>query len=597
MRLAPSRRLVRFVALTILVEVAALIGGARWMIHPIRSDGGTWTEYLFFGVYAVVLLLGVGSGMLLLAALTRRLLGPRAEQLLAVALGAITALALFADVVTFHVLGLHPYGQATWTAVSSADVRQHVPGWAFAAVVVLVALAVLVSVSLWGVAGRFETDSRWTRIETGLPLRMPAYFAIGLATFLALDSPDEERVVPRAALPFYGLWIAPVKSYPDARPAYRSGPAPAAPPFTRRPDIIMVLVESLRWDTMTPEVMPALSRIAGRPGCSAAPRHYAGGHLTQYGTFSLLYGIGPYAFLPFMKEGRLSAPLSALRSAGYRLETYDATGLLYYTIAPVVPSQMNRYESFLGRDSLVIQRMTTSLSEPVSAPRFVFGFLYSTHGPYLYPPSFARLPTSGPGVATRTGVVNRYRNAAGYVDALLARLDSVLAPRLADGSAVLVIAGDHGEEFWEHGLLGHAAVQFHDERTRVPLVICFPAARKLDLTLSSHADIFPTLFDWMGAAGWDSTQLTGRSLLESSPEKVVFLAGAGFPTQAGVFALVTQSHKFWLHLNGPDLQAVILDSATDTLDRPVPVTAAVRQDFDRALAAYLREQRTVLRVN
>ena len=58
MRLAPSGRLVRFVALTTLVEVAAMIGGARWMIQPIRVDGGTWTEYLFFGVYAVVLLLG-----------------------------------------------------------------------------------------------------------------------------------------------------------------------------------------------------------------------------------------------------------------------------------------------------------------------------------------------------------------------------------------------------------------------------------------------------------------------------------------------------------------------------------------------------------
>jgi arylsulfatase A-like enzyme len=129
------------------------------------------------------------------------------------------------------------------------------------------------------------------------------------------------------------------------------------------------------------------------------------------------------------------------------------------------------------------------------------------------------------------------------------------------------------------------------------MVICLPAARKLDLTLSSHADIFPTLFDWMGAAGWDSTRLTGRSLLESSRDKVVVLAGAGFPTQAGAFAMVTPEFKFWLHLNGPDLQAVILDRVTDALDRPVPITAAVRQAFNRARFAYLRGERAVLRVN
>jgi hypothetical protein len=598
MRLAPSGRLVRFVALVTLVELAAMIGGARWMIHPIRSDGGTWTEYLFFGVYAVVLLLGVGSIMLLLGALARRLLGPKAEELLAIALGALTALALFADEVTFAFLGLHPYGAATWTAVSSADVRQHVPAWAVAAVVAILAAGLILSAGLWVIAGRFGPGSpRWMRLEAGLPLRMPAYFAVGLATFLALDSPDEERVVPRAALPFYGVWIARVNSYPDARPAYAIGTEPAPPPFTRRPDIVEVLVESLRWDTMSPDVMPSLSRLAQRPGCTSAPRHYAGGHLTQYGTFSLLYGLGSYAFLPFMKEGRPSEPLAALRSSGYRLEGYDATGLLYYTIAPVVPSQMNRYESLLGRDSLVIQRMIESLSGRSSAPRFVFGFLYSTHGPYFYPPSFARFPTSGPDVDTRTGVVNRYHNAAGYVDALLARLVSVLAPRLADGSTVLVITGDHGDEFWEHGLLGHAAVQFHDERTRVPLVICFPAVRKLDLTLSTHADIFPTLFDWMGAGGWDTTRLTGRSLLQPSPEKTVILAGAGFPTQAGAFALVTASHKFWLHLNGPDLRSAILDRVTDASDQPVPLTAAVREDFDRALSTYLRQQHALLRVN
>ncbi len=597
MPLDPSRRLVRFVALTAALEMAGLAASARFMIRPIRADGGTWTEFLFFGVYALVLVLGAGSGLLALCTVVRRLLGPGAQRVAAIGLGALSWLALVADVGTFSLLGVHPYGRATWSAVSSADIREHLPGWAWAAAAGLVILVLLVSASLWGLAGRFETGSRWARVEARLQWRIPVYFALGLVTFKALDRPDAERVVPRAALPFYGLWLAAGNRFPDARPAYPMGSEPAAPVFGRRPDIVVVLVESLRWDIVTPEVMPFLSGLATRPACAEAQRHYAGGHLTQYGSFPLLYGLAPYAFLPFMKEGRRSAPLAALRGAGYRLEAYDATGLPYYGTPPLVASQFDHYESPLGRDSTVIQQMVASLGGRSATPRFVFGFLYSTHGGYNYPPSFARFPTSGRGIDSRAALIARYRNAAGYVDALLARLDSVLAPRLADGSAALVVTGDHAEEFWEHGVVGHAADQFYDEETRVPLVVCFPGAREADLTLSTHADILPTLFDWMGAAGWDSTRLTGRSLLGPPRERVAALAGAGFPTEGGAFALVTPAYKFWLHLTGPDLAAVALDKATDARDRPVPMTGAARHDFDRALAAYLGAERAVLRVN
>lgn len=588
-----SGRVTRFVALTLLLQAATLIASSRFMIRNIRADGGTRVEFLFFAVYAVVLLLGVGTITLLVCAVARRLRGERAERLTAIALATLASTAVGADIVTFSLLGVHPYGAAMWAGVASGDVKQFGGGTLLAAVA-LVLLAFMVAVAFWIAAGRLESGGRWARLEAALPRRIALYFVIGTIVFVALDQPDEERVVPREALPYYALWLGLGNRFPDARPAFTSAPAPAPPAFTRRPDIVMVLVESLRYDAMTPEVMPFLSRLAERPGCAAGARHYAGGHLTQYGSFALLDGMASYAFLPFMKQQRPSEPLAALRAAGYRLEAYDATGLLGYAIAPVVPAQFDRYETTLWRDSLVVKRMVASLGAPPTSPRFVFAFLYSTHGFYHYPPSMERFPISGPGVDRITGLINRYHDAAGYVDAELARLDSLLAPRLADGNTVLVISGDHGEEFGEHGLFGHAAVGFYDGRTRVPMVICFPAARQAHLTLSEHADIFPTLFDWMGAPGWDSTRLTGRSLLASAPE-VVALAGAGFPTQGAAFALVTPKHKFWLHLTGPRLDAVAIDRTTDTRDQTVPLTGDVRRDFDRALAEYLRTQRTVLR--
>ena len=593
----PSARLVRFVSLLLLLQAAALVVGARFMIRAIRSDGGMPTEYVFFGLYGAVLVLGAGSVVLAVAALMRRVAGPAGEAGAAIVLGGIGCLALVADEGTFAILGLHPYGKVLWVGIGTTDLaaisaRALLAGGGFIAAVFLLTAA------LWRLSRAGGTGTRWERIAPRVPSRMVLYFALGLVTFRALDQSDAERVVPRAALPFYALWLARSNSLPDARPAYPMSNASPATAFTRRPDIIVLFLESWRWDILTPDVMPALARLAASPLCTTAPRHYAGGHLTQYGTFSLFHGLEGYAFLPFMQESRPSEPLAALKRAGYRLEGYDKPGVLGYTIAPIVPAQWDRYET-MRADTLIVERILASLREKRGDPRFLFGFFYSTHASYTFPPAWNRFPTSAddPSLDTRQRLFNRYRNSAGYLDSLIARITSVLAPRLADGRAVLVVTGDHGEEFREHGTYGHAAVAFDDVRTRVPLVLCATGAREIKATLSDHADVLPTLFDWMGAAGWDSTQVTGRSLYARSGEEQVSIAGAGFPTQAGAFALVTPSHKFWLHLTGPDLRAIATDRATDTLDRTIPLTPAVQQDLERALSIYLRKQHDVLRVD
>ena len=49
-----------------LLQAAVLAVGARFMVRAIRSDGGTPTEYVFFGLYAVMLALGAGSVVLAL---------------------------------------------------------------------------------------------------------------------------------------------------------------------------------------------------------------------------------------------------------------------------------------------------------------------------------------------------------------------------------------------------------------------------------------------------------------------------------------------------------------------------------------------------
>lgn len=594
-----SGTLTRFVVLASGLVGVMFAVGAPFMVRVVRTDGGTWTEYLFFALYAAVLTAGFATATLLGGAVARRLGGDRAEQLLALAFATVTGLALLSDEVAFTLLGTHPYGRVILGAISTDDIRR-LPWWSVLGAVGIVAAVLMAAAAMWAAAAadRSSAGALWSRIERQMAKRVMLYFPVGLATFMALDQPDAERVVPRAALPFYALWLAPENEFPDARPSYPIGYVAPTPAFTRRPTIVFLMADSWRWDVMTPEATPFLARLATSAGCTSAPRHYPSGHITQYGTFALLNGLDAYAFLPFMQEGRESLPLNGLKRAGYRLEAYDASGVANYSTPPLRISQFDYFEAF-SEDSVAIGRTIASLRKPSAAPRFVFAFMNSTHATYQHPPAWDRFPTGygEPKIDATTRLFNAYRNSAGYVDSLVARVYRVLEPDLASGRAVLIVTSDHGEEFWEYGLQGHSAVRFYDVRTRVPFIACFAGAKRLKPALSTHADVFPTVFDWMGAGGWDSTRLTGRSLLDSPGDRVVSVTGVGFPTQASAFALVTPTHKFWLRLGSASLDSIVVDRVTDTLDVMVPMTEAARLDFAAARQEYLRKQHAVLQVD
>ncbi len=60
-----------------------------------------------------------------------------------------------------------------------------------------------------------------------------------------------------------------------------------------------------------------------------------------------------------------------------------------------------------------------------------------------------------------------------YFDRQLARLEEILRERDLIGRVIVVVTGDHGEEFGEHGMLGHGS-QLFGESVRVPLVFWGP---------------------------------------------------------------------------------------------------------------------------
>jgi len=163
------------------------------------------------------------------------------------------------------------------------------------------------------------------------------------------------------------------------------------------------------------------------------------------------------------------------------------------------------------------------------------------------------------------------------VDELTADLVSRFAR--TDRGLVVVFTGDHGEEFWEHGLLGHGAARFVEERISVPLLLCASGATELasPVELSAHVDIWPTLLELLDVQGvvpleqWSSGQPLQHP--RKPGEDAVYVGGLDFPWDFPTMALIDGERKYWMQLCTTDELCVEPFRVTDMADQPLDVSA------------------------
>lgn len=148
---------------------------------------------------------------------------------------------------------------------------------------------------------------------------------------------------------------------------------------------------------------------------------------------------------------------------------------------------------------------------------FLWVHYYDPHMDYERHPG---TPGFGPGKVDLYDHEIRFTDT--QVGALLAHLDQL---GRADRTAV-VVTGDHGEGFGEHGIDLHG-YHLYAPQTRVPLIIRVPglAPRRIGLP-AGHVDILPTLANLVGAGPVAGSM--GRSLVD-------VLAGAPGPADRHVF--------------------------------------------------------------
>lgn len=98
----------------------------------------------------------------------------------------------------------------------------------------------------------------------------------------------------------------------------------------------------------------------------------------------------------------------------------------------------------------------------------------------------------------KQALVKLYDGDVSLVDAAVGEVWQKLNDLGLMDKTILVISADHGEEFWEHGGMGHGRT-FYNEVIRVPLMIVGPGIEPRRVFQSvSLLDLFPTMIDLVG---------------------------------------------------------------------------------------------------
>ena len=153
---------------------------------------------------------------------------------------------------------------------------------------------------------------------------------------------------------------------------------------------------------------------------------------------------------------------------------------------------------------------------------FLWVHYYDPHHEYQAHPGL------GPAFGTRQ--VDLYDDEIRFTDHHLGRLFDDLRRRGLWDKTIVVVTGDHGEGFGEHGIQLHG-YDLYAAQTKVPIIVRVPGlAPRRVATAAGHVDLLPTLANLAGAPA--STEMMGRSLLP-------WLAGADDDLERAVFQQVS----------------------------------------------------------
>jgi membrane-anchored protein YejM (alkaline phosphatase superfamily) len=467
---------------------------------------------------------------------------------LAVILSGLATLLVIVDSVVFHLYRFHLNGMV-WSLVSHGNVTQELPlspqTWSIAGLLVVMVLIAEIGLTqlawYWTKRARLSgpkvaavfvlavvvtqlahayADAAHYRPITRIPRNLPAcrpLTARRTLQKLGLAGGSEDSALPRIAHSGLKYPLESLVSHLTAKPF----------------NVVILAIDCWRFDVLTEAVMPNLFAFSQRN--LRFEQHSSAANATRFGIFTLFYGIYGTYWHAMLAEERGPVLIEEFKKNGYQFSIWGAAPLNNPEFNRTVFSELRQQltieipgNSQPDRDKEITRRFLKFLDDRErERPFFAFLFYDSTHA-YDYPPDapapfqpvcrhveHLRLGTQDPQL-----VRNRFLNAAHFVDSVAAQ---VLRRLERDGlldSTVVLVTGDHGEEFNDTGqnLWGHNDT-YTRYQTGVPLIVHLPGkGARVFSHATTHLDIAPTLLqELLLYTNAPRTFSNGTSLFDTAP--------------------------------------------------------------------------------
>lgn len=303
----------------------------------------------------------------------------------------------------------------------------------------------------------------------------------------------------------------------------------------RTPDILMIHIESYRADMLTPENTPNIYNFSKKN--VLLNNHYSSSNNTPTAMFSVLTGLSGSYYQYFREHPHTPVPIQILDNIGYQFYIHHSDNLDYQDIGDFL---LPGFKRFQGKGATYSQRDASSINHLLAhiksrkgnaQPRFDYLTIDSPHFPYHYPDkgyekftpviplgykisssSFAHMESK------KNELQNRFMNSIYYADTLVGELLKGLKRQKELSNRIIIIFGDHGEEFWEHQRYGHTFGMVN-EQVKVTTIMSFPEDVTSDYNYSGHRDIMPTILNYMQVPLSFSAFSNGKDLLHYEKEK------------------------------------------------------------------------------
>ncbi len=304
------------------------------------------------------------------------------------------------------------------------------------------------------------------------------------------------------------------------------------PPDQKPPNIVMIFLESWRFDMMNESVTPNIHKLSEKS--SVFLNHFSTGNSTVAGTFGFFSGLNA-TYWPAVKanNARIDNPLfiDVLKENNYTFGIFAKSNFKRHKIKDAIFRGIDVQESFAGqtvveRDKDMTRQVVSFIREQQSQqhPYMAFAFYKSNHHHYSYPSEDKIFLPAGDinlmfaeDETDPTEYRNDYMNSTHYVDRLIGEIIQELDSLGEMENTVIAISTDHSDElndsranYWGHGS------NFTKYQTMVPLVIHLPHRAPSQIEyVTSHSDIAPTILsEYFGCTNDIQDYSSGRNLFD-----------------------------------------------------------------------------------